>query len=219
MGVQRGGTFNRSTSKAIAASNVFQNQECIQVFIILLVKKKKDPSISIFSWFPSTAGRTREEQAGPRGTVMFLNSGIWCHAEEGDTCSASVAPCHAASAAARWGKETGKRASGASPATWLNLSLCVSPGSVRAMREQGRLHWVTATLDSHPDQAGKVAGCEVLCLGKHAPVTVVLRRLHNMFRLPVSWSDSYLGLVLPTFIQKNKADALLCDGSMPSQAP
>lgn len=41
-----------------------------------------------------------------------------------------------------------QHASGASPATWVNLSLCVSPGSVRAMREQGHWYWVTDTLDS-----------------------------------------------------------------------
>lgn len=174
-------TFNRRTSK-LSALNAFRKMRVhsgLDHFIVKIGRKhaKKTLDKPFFSLFPSIAGRTWEEQAGLRRTVMFLNSGIWCHAEEGDTCSASVAPCHAASAAARWGKETGKRASGASPATWLNLSLCVSPGSVRAMREQGRLHWVTDTLDSHPDQAEKVAGCELSCLGKHAPVAVVLRRL------------------------------------------
>lgn len=35
-----------------------------------------------------------------------------------------------------------QHASGASPATWLNLSLRVSLGSVKTMREQGQWYWV-----------------------------------------------------------------------------
>lgn len=128
---------------------------------------------------------------------MLLNSGIWCHAEEGGTCSASVAPCQAASMRPRWGKETGKRASGASPATWLNLSLCVSPGSVRAMRKQGRLYWVTDTLDSpqirHKVQKGwrKRMHVSMFSRGGKTHTRAAVQRCFCTFVLPTCSSLSY----------------------------
>lgn len=73
-----------------------------------ITKKKKNPAEGLTSKQTRHDANAWDKLArATEITVVFLNSGIWCHAEEGAIASASVAPCQAASTRLRWGKETG----------------------------------------------------------------------------------------------------------------
>lgn len=99
--------------------------------------------------------------------------------------------------AVRWRDR--QHASGASPATWLNLSLHVSPGSVRAMREQGRWlsHWHAG---QSPDRArwwGRKWGMHVVMFSQGVQGKGVMRPcMDHLLRCKMQWFCAWMSLLL-----------------------